>query len=96
MTDALTTLIITVATWTVGLTAFLVRMAMKIKNIDDQYETRVKMLETQHKDCRARRITQEDALFDKFGSIQDDLSEMRTDIKWIKKAIEKGGGNNET
>lgn len=83
MTDAIATISIAIATWTVALTAFLVKIAMRLKS-----------LEKDHDLCKERRVYQEDLFLERSQDIHNELVELKTDIKWIKKAIENGNGGN--
>lgn len=80
MTEAITTGIIVVATWTVALTAFFVRLAMRING-----------LEKDHNQCRERRIYQEDLFLDKSENIQESLAVLKNDVKWIKETLQSNG-----
>lgn len=79
MTEAITAGIIAITTWTIALTAFLVRMAMKLKG-----------LEKDHGQCSERRIYQEDLFLEKSENIQESLAILKNDVKWIKEAIKNG------
>lgn len=78
--DSLIPLVIVSIAWIISITAFIVRIAMRLG-----------FLEREHKNCQQRRVLIEDRLTLVTADIKDTLSVLSNDIAWIKDQIKKNG-----
>jgi hypothetical protein len=67
------TICVTVVPWLVFLTAWFVRIQMKVKTVEEA-----------HRECRSFRSVQESNIIVKLDAMQNSLTRVENDVKWLK------------